>query len=62
MTLNDDYEGGELTYLLPDGEHCPRRPAGSVTVHGGALGKVAHAVKQLRAGVRYGLFFLCKKE
>ena len=54
--MNDDYEGGDLTYLLEDGVRCPRRPAGSATVHGGALGRVMHAVTKLRGGVRYGLF------
>ena len=60
VVLNDDYEGGELTYLLSEGVRCPKRPAGSATVHGGALGQTVHAVTQLRGGVRYGLFLLKK--
>ena len=60
VVLSDDYDGDELTYLLSEGSQSPKRPAGSVTVHGGALGKTVHVVTRLRVGMRHELFFFEK--
>ena len=53
---DDEYEGGRLVFATDDGRlQYPKRPAGSVTVHGGG---VVHGVTALRRGVRYSLFLL----
>ena len=61
---DDEYEGGKLVYITTGRGnaatlHCPKRPAGSFTLHGN---DIAHGVTRLVAGVRYGLFLLQKKE
>lgn len=56
VALNEDYEGGHLVFLRDDGlVDMPPRPCGSATIHDRS---VVHAVTTIRAGVRYGLFFL----
>ena len=53
----DSYEGGELVFITNGELQIPKRPAGTVTIHSN---DIVHGVKLLRAGTRYGLFFLQK--
>jgi hypothetical protein len=55
VALNDDteYAGGRLVFAVRGQLVAPRRPRGSVTLHGD---KVAHGVSTMVSGVRYGLF------
>ena len=56
VSLNDDFEGGELIYLTDEGTvHIPKRPAGTATVHDNSI---VHGVGVLRSGIRYGLFLI----
>jgi len=57
IPLNDEteYIGGKLCFVMNEKLFYPKRMAGSATIH---RNNIAHAVTTLRAGVRYGLFFL----
>ena len=59
LTDDDTYSGGKLVYLTDSGLHCPKRGAGTFTLH---RGDVVHGVSRLRSGTRYGLFFLQQDE
>jgi hypothetical protein len=57
VALNDDssYEGGRLVFACEGKIVTPQRLAGCITVHDNSI---AHGVTELKAGVRYGLFFI----
>ena len=57
VALNDEseYDAGRLVYATEAGLHLPTRMAGSTTIHDNTI---PHAVNELPAGVRFGLFFL----
>jgi hypothetical protein len=57
VALNDDssYEGGRLVFACGGKLVTPQRLAGCITVHDNSI---AHGVTELKAGVRYGLFFI----
>ena len=57
VALNDDssYEGGRLVFACGGKIVTPQRLAGCITVHDNSI---AHGVTELKAGVRYGLFFI----
>ena len=56
VSLNDDYMGGELTFVTSKGfQVCKQRPPGSFTIH---TKNVVHGVTPLASGTRYSLF-LC---
>jgi hypothetical protein len=57
-TLNgdDEYQGGRLCFVNGDGVlHMPKRPAGSMTIHGA---DIMHGVTKLQGGSQYSLFVL----
>ena len=54
LLLNDDYEGGEMTFLTQDGATVIDSIAGSATVHGAGVVHGNAAVK----GIKYQLTFL----
>jgi len=54
-----EYQGGKLVYATPNGLVWPCREAGSATIHDNS---VPHGVSAHTSGVRYGLFFLEKKQ
>jgi hypothetical protein len=54
--LNEDYDGGELVWVVDGGIEVPGRAAGSATIH---TAGVVHGVTAMTRGVRYGIF-LCK--
>ena len=56
VPLNEDYEGGMLTFATRQGLACPARPEGSATIHDGTI---AHGVSRLASGVRYSLYLRC---
>ena len=56
VPLNDDYEGGQLCWVVDGRLEVPHRPAGSATIH---MGHVVHGVTAMTRGCRYGLF-LCE--
>jgi len=49
------YAGGRLMFVNGGGIQAPSRPEGSFTIHDN---RIVHGVTELRAGIRYGLFFL----
>jgi ubiquitin len=56
MTLNDDYEGGDLTFYSKQlGLVTPKRPPGTVSIH---PGNQMHGVSRLISGVRHSLFIV----
>jgi hypothetical protein len=61
VALNGDneYKGGNLVYATNGKLHAPERKAGTVSIH---ENDIVHGVSMFYSGVRYGLFFLQKRE
>jgi hypothetical protein len=56
---DDDYKGGKLVFASKGKLHVPERKAGTVSIH---ENDIVHGVSMLHSGVRYGLFFLQKRQ
>jgi hypothetical protein len=64
LSSGDDHEGGELLYLVAKDPSCsssycllPKREVGTIMIHERGL---VHGVREMKSGVRYGLFFIQK--